>query len=363
MKFIQLIIYSLSTSLAMILVTTGVFAHQAEIDEHAPLVPIPPYSNNSDAANAANAFEAGTKLIESLSAAQQEQILLAVDADERQGWSNLPAKYVDRSGIKLGDLSDPQIALLFEFLSSSLGEEGYQTVAETLAAEAFLSEDPQASRHLWSPTNYWFAFYGKPSMTERWGWQFGGHHLGINLSIFNGSVNSLSPTFVGTEPARFTYQGQNYEPVVDMHQAGINVFNALDESQQSNATILKIGKDIATGPGKDGMIPALEGSHVVNWSDEQKDLLLLTINEWVSMQPQENANPRMQELAGQLDKTYFAWYGAADGSGENYYRIQGPTLIIELLSITNNVGDTAKGLGHYHTIYRNPTNEYGLADN
>ena len=145
-----------------------------------------------------------------------------------------------------------------------------------------------------------------------------------------------------------------------MHKAGIAVFNALDDTQQKAATLSSIGKDIATGPGKDGHIPPLEGSKVVSWSPTQKDLLLSAIREWVTLQPEESAMPRMQELKDQLNDTWFAWYGAADGSGENYYRIQGPTLIIELLSITKNVGESAQGLGHYHTIYRNPTNEYGL---
>ncbi|MDP5208541.1 DUF3500 domain-containing protein [Microbulbifer sp. 2205BS26-8] len=43
-----------------------------------------------------------------------------------------------------------------------------------------------------------------------------------------------------------------------------------------------------------------------------------------------------------------------------YMRIQGPTLIIELLSIGGNVGENASGKGHYHSIYRNPSMEYGV---
>ena len=51
----------------------------------------------------------------------------------------------------------------------------------------------------------------------------------------------------------------------------------------------------------------------------------------------------------------FAWHGPADGSGAIYYRIQGPTLLIEFSA----QGALGAAGGHYHSIYRNPTNEYG----
>ena len=185
-------VFTLTFVSAMTLLNSAAIAHKAEIDEHASLVPIPAYSNSYGQAGGASAYQAADVFLSSLNKEQRSAIVFPLSAEERKGWSNLPAKYVQRSGLKLGDLSDPQIVLLFDFLSASLDTEGYQTVAETLAAEAFLSLDSQASRHLWSPTNYWFAFYGEPSMTERWGWQFGGHHLGINLAIKSGVVNNVS---------------------------------------------------------------------------------------------------------------------------------------------------------------------------
>ena len=45
-------------------------------------------------------------------------------------------------------------------------------------------------------------------------------------------------------------------------------------------------------------------------------------------------------------------------AGRTYYRIQGPRLIIEFATQGNAWAATA---GHYHTIYRDPTNEYGAA--
>ena len=84
----------------------------------------------------------------------------------------------------------------------------------------------------------------------------------------------------------------------------------------------------------------------------QQTLLLAAIDRWVSIQPSEDAVRRLAELEADLDRTYFAWTGNSDEDARAYMRIQGPTLIIELVSRGGKPG-------HYHTIYRDPTFEYG----
>ncbi len=51
-------------------------------------------------------------------------------------------------------------------------------------------------------------------------------------------------------------------------------------------------------------------------------------------------------------QTWFAWSGDTKNGGLAYYRIQGPTVVIEYAP---QQGD----LDHIHTIYRDPTNDYG----
>jgi hypothetical protein len=277
----------------------------------------------------------------------------------RAMWSNLPAGLVPRTGISLGELTEEQRALLFTFLASSLGEEGYQTVAEALAAETFLSTDKRAKRLQWAPENYWFSFFGTPSDTGEWGWQFGGHHLGLNISVEGNRVESMSPSFIGTEPAIFTINGQDYEAVRDMHLSGYAVYMALSAEQKAMADAKSIPNDVLTGPGQDGVIPPVIGLPAAKMPTAQKALLLKAIEEWVMLQPNENAKPRMAELSKGIDDNSFAWIGTDEVNTPTYMRIQGPSLIIEMLSTGGNVGSSAKGQGHYHTIYRNPTKEYG----
>ena len=121
----------------------------------------------------------------------------------------------------------------------------------------------------------------------------------------------------------------------------------------------KIPEDVLTGPGEDGTIPPEKGISASELNANQQALLLAAISEWVSIQPQENAVVRMAQIKSEMSRMKFCWTGSDGVNTPTYMRIQGPTLIIELLSTGGNVGESASGQGHYHTIYRNPTKEYG----
>ena len=344
---------------ALLIINSVVYSHEVSLDEHTQLIPIPEYSQPYGKASAQASLNAANTFLAAFSDSAKNGFVFDLDSDKRLSWSNLPAGLVKREGISLGEMSDEQRTLLFEFLASSLGNEGYESISEVMAAEAFLSTDERAQRLQWAPENYWISFYGLPCADCQWGWQFGGHHLALNLSVENNRIESMSPSFVGTEPAIFTYEGVEYTAVIDMHKAGYAVFSSLDENQQLMADAKQVPEDILTGPGKDGEVTPMIGLSAVDMNSEQRQLLVNAVKEWVLIQPDENSLPRMQEIEKQLDKTRFAWLGKDEVNTPTYMRIQGPTLIIELLSTGGNVGQSASGQGHYHTIYRNLDNEYG----
>ena len=350
---------SLFTTIAFVASAAAAQAHEAPAHEHARLIPIPAYSQPHGSAGGAAALEAAQALLASFDEAARETFVFELDARERSAWSNLPARMVPRAGIPVGEVSDPQRRLLFEFLASSLGEAGYRVVAAVMAAEGFLSADRRAGRQGWAAENYWLSFFGTPSAGGQWGWQFGGHHLGLNVSIDGGKITSMSPSFIGAEPAVFTFNGADYEVAVDMHRAGYAVFQALDGAQKRAADARRVPRRVVAGPGTDGRIPDPIGLSAAEMSTEQRDLLLEAIGKWVALQPAENAKPRMVAIKSELDRIRFAWTGTDAVNAPCYMRMQGPSLIIELLSTGRNVGVSASGQGHYHTVYRNPALEYG----
>jgi hypothetical protein len=75
------------------------------------------------------------------------------------------------------------------------------------------------------------------------------------------------------------------------------------------------------------------------------------IGAWVHILPSDAAASRMAALQAQIDETYFAWYGPTTDGSAAYFRIQGPTLVIEYAP--------QRGTNHIHTIIRDPSNDYG----
>ena len=144
-----------------------------------------------------------------------------------------------------------------------------------------------------------------------------------------------------------------------MHLAGWALYDALDAGQKEAATLTSVPRDISTGPGNDDVVPPVAGIAGADLTEAQQQLLLATIEKWVGVQPDENAEVRMVEIAAELDQVHFAWVGDKEVNTDAYFRIQGPSLVIEMLSYSGNVGSSADGMGHYHTQYRNFENDYG----
>ena len=316
---------------------------------------------------------AALDFIETLDGQQRESALLPFDSNKRPNWSNLPAGMLpfDRNGVRIGDLRDDQFTSMLAFLSTALSADGVDTVAAVVAAELILADSSGASRRGWSEGNYWLAFFGSPSPTEPWAWQFGGHHLAVNMSIANDRI-TMSPTFIGVEPAVFDAEAvrrvfpalggeragdekETVAPFAGEIEAGLALVNSLSASAREAVFLSRRPNGLITGAGQDGVIPDLRGSQARGWSPAQKQALLDLVSLWVGMLPPKNATMRMQEIEARLNDTFFAWYGPTDGGGAIYYRIQSPVLIIEFLTR----GPVGASNGHYHSIYRDPTNEYG----
>lgn len=303
----------------------------------------------------ATAFVAAAQaFLGTLTAEQRAVAMLALDDPARPNWSNLPAGAIKRNGVRIGDLNDAQSAAMHRFLSAALSADGYATVVGIVGAEAALAQTPGAARRQWSADNYWLAFFGEPSADRKWAWQFGGHHLAVNVTVVAGR-SYLSPTFLGIEPASFTSDGATVAPLNAHRQAGLALINALDDQARAAAIVTNRPRELWAGAGKDGTIPPPEGAKVADWSAAQQQLLLDTVTLWVGLLDTPSSQARLAEVRADLGSTHFAWYGPIDGSGPIYYRIQGPNLILEF-AIQGNLGSDG---GHYHSIYRNPTNEYG----
>ena len=272
-------------------------------------------------------------------------------------WSNFPVSDVPRPGLTLGSLNAAQKIAATHMLQVVLSPKGYQKVLEIMGSDQALSE--QGNPFAAGTATYTLGVFGHPSVTTPWMLQYGGHHLALNITIA-GEHGVITPTLTGAQPAIYTSNGKTVRALAEENDRAFALLNALDEPQRNQALLNYRVGDLVLGPGQAGKTIQPEGLKVTAMNESQKTMLLALISEWVSIVNDAYATPRMAEIKAGLDDTWFAWSGPTthepNRNGSAYYRIQGPKLVIEF-SPQGVGGDPTN---HVHTMYRDPTNDYGI---
>jgi hypothetical protein len=302
--------------------------------------------------SAANAF------IATLDQKQRQSVLFAFDDDEQRArWSNLPVTMARRAGLSMGELSAAQRSAALALVSSALSPRGFEKVRQIMEADQLLKHN-EGNNPMFGEDLYYISILGTPSVKDPWMLQFGGHHLALNITIA-GERGILTPTLTGAQPALYTVNGKTVRPLGQESDKAMALLNALDESQRKQAILSYRLADLVLGPGQDGKTIQPEGLKASAMNERQRAMLLDVISEWADIVPESAAAARMAELKADIAETWFAWSGPTTVTpGSNiaaYYRIQGPHLVIEYAPQRLG-GDPSM---HVHTMYRDPTNDYG----
>lgn len=291
-----------------------------------------------------------------LSKEQRKLAELAIDHPERLKWTNTPPSGSE-GGLRLGDLDRDQLQAAVTFLSTVLSTEGYMMSRNIMLADDLLldSKEEAEERGGFGSANYWVAIFGKPSLTEEWAVQWDGHHVGVNLTVVGDKV-TISPSFIGTQPHRFKLGTEEIVPMGEETASAYRFIDSLGKVQKEEAIRGDKRRRIVAGPGKDGTTPKLPGLSCKNLSADQRDKLMKLIGLWVDDLPKASAEARMKEIEAGLNDTVFTWNGPYDLGSDMSFHISGPTIVIEY------AGQDLGGdpLDHLHSIYRDPTNEYGV---
>ncbi len=328
----------------------------------APLLAARQRSAPKPSTDAARVVRAANAFLATLSPEQRGRALFAFgDERQRARWSNFPTGFVPRGGLSLGELSAAQKSAALALVASALSPRGYAKVLQIMEADEVLKATSGArDRGMFGKDLYDVSFLGTPSETTPWTLQYGGHHLVINLTV-SGDRGTLAPTLTGAQPAAYTANGRTVRPLAEESDRGAALLASLDAAQRGRAVLNYRVSDLVLGPGRDGRTIVPEGLKATEMNAGQRALLLDAIRAWVGIAPDAAARVRMKEIAAGLDDTWFAWSGpTAPTPGRNvaaYYRIQGPRLVIEYAPQRMG-GDPTM---HVHTIYRDPTNDYGRA--
>ena len=369
----------------------------------AVLLALPSLAVAQQTAPTAEIVRAANTFLATLSSEQRQKVLYSFnDAAQRARWSNFPTGFVPRGGISLKQMSAPQREAAMKLLATVLSPMGLEKVNEIREADDDFKANgskrggpggrgngpppgrppagpngpppplggpggpggpgagrpPSLSGDMFGSDLYYISFLGTPSTTQPWMFQFGGHHLALNITIA-GSRGVLTPTLTGAQPATFRLNGKTIRPVGRESDKALALVQSLDESQRKQAVLGYKVADLVLGPGQDGKKIVPDGLKASAMKPKQQAMLLDLIAEWAGILNEPYAAARISEMKADLNDTWFAWSGPTTAEpGSNitaYYRIQGPHLVIEYAPQSDEPGN------HVHTMYRDPTNDYGSA--
>ena len=288
--------------------------------------------------------------------AQKDSLLFAFEDEERTHWNFVPDRFITtkrREGLPVKEMSTAQRHALHALLQSILSTKGYLKTTGILHLERILAgidNDPEYR----DPEKYYLTIFGTPSMETPWGWRFEGHHISLNFSSVENEV-AVVPAFMGSNPS--LVPSGPYTGLRVLHEE-IDVARALmatlSPAQKSKVIIAdEAPREIITRNDREAMLSSYEGLRYDEMEPQQQAILRSLIDVYAGNVKDDVARVQMDriEKAG-FDKIYFAWAGSLEIGEAHYYRVHGPTMLIEY-------DNTQTNANHIHSSWRDLTNDFG----
>jgi hypothetical protein len=187
----------------------------------------------------------------------------------------------------------------------------------------------------------------------------------LNFVVDDGRVVASTPTFFAANPTIVCQASPGGPPpgtrvLADEELLGFNLLQSLDDRQRSVAVIAEEApREIRAAGEATAPAYAPDGLAMTEMNAQQQQVLRSLIAEYANNLPEDVSGERLEaiERAGE-DKIYFAWAGADRPGIGHYYRIQGPTFLIEFV---NTQPDAAGNpASHIHSVWRDPTGDFGI---
>jgi hypothetical protein len=296
----------------------------------------------------------------SLTTEQRAKAAFTFADQERFDWWFIPRL---RKGLMLEDMTPAQQQLAQKLLATGLSAKGVRETEQIRSLEVILKDleakdPPPRNPNVYAvrdPGAYYISIFGTPGPKDPWGWRFEGHHVSVNFTMVDGAVTAWTPEFRGANPAE----------VMDGPQKGLRVLkgpedkafallHALDETQKKTAILqTETPRDIITSNKRTVELLSPAGLTAGRMTPAQKKILRDLLDEYTSRMADEVAAERMRRIdAAGFDNIGFAWVGADALHQPHYYRVQGPTFLIEFDEVQGNAN-------HIHSVWREFTGDWG----
>lgn len=309
--------------------------------------------------------KAASTLVASLSEADAAKIMLKYDDPRRTDWHNIPKP--ERKGLPLRDMKNDLKDRTHELIKASLSSLGYEKAVRIMALENNLFEDEKVlkSAPLRDPQRYFLTIFGTPAETGTWGYSFEGHHLSLNFVVKDGAVTSDTPSFWGANPATvktFVAGGPaaGVRTLANEEQLAFDLVNSLDADQRKLAILSDMApSDYRAGGKPQPPSAAPEGIAAEKLTDAQKKQLWALLEAYNSKLTEDVAAANLEEIkADNLDRVHFGWWGATQPEVGHYYRVQGPSFVLEFVNYQDGVGGSKAN--HIHSVWRSLKGDFAL---
>lgn len=344
---------------------------------------------------------AGQDLHDALEDDKAERLLVGADNQGRFEWGYSPPR--TSLGLDLASFDPDQRRLLHRLLATGLSAPGYSAAVVTMALDDILYLESGGSVVERNPLGYYLAFFGRPD-DDTWSWRFQGHHLSINHTLKPDGATTGSPLFLGVNPQSIEANGRRgFQLLVEERLDAIALLDSLDAKQSAKAilddhapldivtrNLPVLGEDPFRHPDPSFLLPPEERLEVLDpatrlfvedlfgpvapmpeghtdavaftWeakglpaaqlSDSQRGQLWGLIEGYAARWPSEIKESQLARIDSELEEVHFAWAGDPRGNNPYYYRIQGPSFLVEY--------DTPlRDPRHVHTVWRDPTGDFG----
>jgi hypothetical protein len=288
----------------------------------------------------------------SLTSEQRAAAAFSLQDEERFNWHFIPRA---RKGVALKQLTPDQRRLATGLLATGLGREGYTKATSIMELDRVLHE-LENGNPIRDPEAYHFSVFGGPSDAGDWGWRVEGHHLSLNFTLRNGHVISTTPHFFGANPAQVRSGPRTGLRVLAAEEdLGRQLLRSFTGPQRDKLIINATAPaDIITAASRKAEMGPPVGLALADMGQEQAKLFMNLLELYAHRLHPELAEAELAKLrqAG-LGKLHFAWAGGSEIGQPHYYRIHGPTFVIEYDNTQNNAN-------HIHTVWRDFEGDFGM---
>lgn len=295
---------------------------------------------------------AAAAYLNSLSPELRARASVPFDGPGRTDWHYVPRS---RAGVTFGQMSESQRIAARNLMRAALSSKGLLKADAIMSLDTVLRELEKGSQGpVRDPMAYEVTVFGDPGKPP-WGWKVEGHHISLNFTVAADGAWAATPSFFGANPAEVRTGPLAGQRVLGAEEdLGRELAVSLDDLQRKEAILTgNVPGDILAIPGRSLDEAPSGGLAYSAMKADQQAILERLLDEYAGNLRHDGAAEQLKRIrdAG-LDKIRFAWMGKTEPGHPHYYRISGPTFVIELDNTQNNAN-------HVHTVWHDKTRDFG----